>query len=91
MEFLPTLYESAQWYAFFCIVTALTVAIINIKYLYQIRPGFGLSGTLTYLLTTMSVGFVFAPIFVLILLFFGEVYNAAIINVLSSDSDETEE
>lgn len=90
MEFLPTLYEAAEWYAFFCLVTALTLAVINLNYIYKIRPGFGISGTFSYLITTILVGFIFAPIFALILLFFSEIYNTAIITVLCDDSDEND-
>ena len=91
MEYLPTLYEAAEWYAFFCLVTALTVAVININVMVKVRPGFDISGTITYLLTTMLVGFIFAPVFVLILLFFPEVYNTAITTVLCDETDENDE
>ena len=81
MESLPTLYEAAQLYAFFSLVTALTIGAINGQILFELQP-WGLMGSLSYMVTTVVVAFLFAPVFFIILLLFGGVYKKAIFNSL---------
>jgi hypothetical protein len=81
MESLPTLYEAAQLYAFFSLVTALTVCVINGQLLWLVKP-WGLSGSMSYILTTLIVSFLFAPMFFIILLLFGRVYKESIFGSL---------
>ena len=90
MEFLPTLYEAAQLYAFFCLVTSLTIGVINGQLLWLTRP-FGWAGNFSYMLTTIMVSFLFAPMFFFILLFFGEVYRSAIFSSLMQYVDTDDE
>ena len=90
MEFLPTLYEAAQLYAFFSLVTALSIGVINGQLLWVVRP-WGLSGSLSYMLTTILVAFLFAPVFFIILLLFGRVYREAIFTSLLQYVDNDEE
>jgi len=90
MEFLLTLYEAAQVYAFFCLVTSLTIGVINGQLLWSIRP-FSWAGNFSYMLTTITVSFLFAPVFFFILLFFGEVYRSAIFSSLMQYVDTEDE
>ena len=89
MESLPTLYEAAQLYAFFSLVTSLTVGVINAQILWLVRP-FGFAGSLSYLVTTLVVTFLFAPVFMFIIMFYGEVYKAAISASLFKNIDPNE-
>jgi hypothetical protein len=77
MESLPTLYEAAQLYAFFSLVTSLSIAVINARLLWLTKP-FEFSGNVSYMITTLVVSFLFAPMFFFILLFFGEIYKKAV-------------
>ena len=90
MESLPTLYEAAQLYAFFSLVTALTIGVINGQLLWLVRP-WGLSGSLSYMLTTIVVAFLFAPMFFIILLLFGRVYKESIFGSLLQYVDNDDE
>lgn len=89
MESLPTLYEAAQLYAFFSLVTALTITVINTQLLWLVRP-FGIGGSMSYMITTLIVSFLFAPMFFVILVAFGEVYRAAIFTSLLKYVDDDE-
>lgn len=89
MELLPTLYEYSQIYAFFSLVTALTVLVINAQLLWLVKP-FGFAGSLSYLITTLVVTFLFAPVFMFILIFYGEVYKSSITVSLLKNIDHDE-
>lgn len=77
MESLPTLYEAAQLYAFFCLVTAICGGIINASVLMKLQV-FKFTPSITYLLTTMFLCFIFAPIFFVIFILYGDSYKLAL-------------
>jgi hypothetical protein len=83
MEFLPTLYDASVWYAFFCLVTALAMLVVNVEIIHKLDYPFGGWGTASYLLTSLFLSFIFAPAFFLILMLFGETYKVAVIKTLS--------
>ena len=89
MESLPTLYEAAQVYAFFSLVTSITVGVVNGQLLLLLRP-FGVAGSISYMMTTIITAFLFAPMFFIILLAFGETYRAAIFSSLLKNVDDDE-
>lgn len=89
MESLPTLYEAAQLYAFFSLVTSLSIAAINARLLWLVKP-FGFAGNISYMVTTITVSFLFAPMFFFILLFFGEIYKNAIFASLLQNTNNDE-
>ena len=82
MEFLPTLYNAAVWYAFFCLVTTLSMLVVNVEIVHKLGYPFGPWGTASYLLTSLFLSFIFAPAFFLILILFGDTYKAAVIKTL---------
>lgn len=90
MESIPTLYEAAQIYAFFCLVTSLSILAINARLLYLVQP-FALVGNVSYLVTTLITSFIFAPVFFIILIMFGQVYKDSIINTLLQYVDDDDE
>ena len=90
MESLPTLYEAAQLYGFFCLVTALSIGVINFRLLLMVRP-FGFVGSMSYMITTFIVSLIFAPMFFIVLIFFGEVYKDAIFTSLLKQGDNENE
>lgn len=90
MESLPTLYEAAQLYAFFSLVTSLSIAVINARLLWLTKP-FNWTGSISYMVTTVTVSFLFAPMFFFILLFFGEIYRNAVFASLLQYVDNDDE
>jgi len=90
MESLPTLYEAAQIYAFFCLVTSLSIGVINGHLLWLVRP-WGFAGSFSYMVTTVLVAFLFAPMFFIILLMFGNVYKQSILASLLQYTDDDDE
>ena len=59
----------SRYYAFFCLVTALSYIVLNMYYVWIFKPGFGKTGTLIYLLVTGLSTFIFAPVFFIVLIF----------------------
>lgn len=90
MEFPQTLYDIASMYAFFSLVTCLTVVTKNTYYLHLIKP-FGLTESISYLFTTGVIAFIFAPMFFIMLIFMADVYKEATITALISHIEEDED
>jgi len=57
-------------------------------YVWIFEPDFGKTGVLIYLLVTGLSTFIFAPVFFIVLIFYPEVYRAAVCANLSEKDDE---
>lgn len=91
MEYLPIIFEGAKWYGFFCLVTALTICVINIRLLWLVNPPWGFPGYFSYLFTTFIMAFVAAPGFFIVMIRFSELYNETVITTLLAIEDEDDQ
>lgn len=91
MEFLPLIYKIAQYYAFFCLVTALCFVYLNLKAFWIVKLEFMVIPLLSFLMTTFTMAFIFAPAFFFVFLFFSEVYLASVILGLTESTEEDSE
>lgn len=88
MEFLPVIFELSRYYAFFCLVTTFCFVVLNMCYIWQIKPDFGTTGRIVYLAVIAVTTFIFAPVFFIVLIFYPEVYKAAVYANLSKQDDD---
>lgn len=72
------------WYLFFCSVTSIYAVIINIKVFIREQVAGPFLGILAYLLTTLILAFIGAPLFFVALIFYSEIYEESIVNSINN-------